>query len=257
MEESAIINEKNPSSNPCWGERFVIPISLVLGGEDKGLIACKTERHSKDRLTEGERRKGKRRDKERKMERFGWLGLRDDREPGALLQEKVKHFHKSVLEEFTCSGGRLKSCHTWLVEREKPIPNAGGHLHRRKKKKKNCASSLHFPHRAICRTTIPRADAGRMSSFPLHSQAECTKIQRREKHNKFRLQVRVPAGNKMEDEQWRLDGRRVCSNGGLHLKKERNAALDCTISSLKFTTPRKSIYSTIFHRDAMTDNSYI
>lgn len=127
---------KNPSSNPCWGERFVIPISLVLGGEDKGLIACKTERHSKDRLTEGERRKGKRRDKERKMERFGWLGLRDDREPGALLQEKVKHFHKSVLEEFTCSGGRLKSCHTWLVEREKPIPNTGGHLHRRKKKKK-------------------------------------------------------------------------------------------------------------------------
>lgn len=71
------------------------------------------------------------------------------------------------------------------------------------------------PRRAVRGITIPRADAGRMSSFPLHSQAECTRIQRRGgKHNKFRLQVRVPAGAKLEDEQWRLDGRRVraCSS---------------------------------------------
>lgn len=117
----------------------------------------------------------------RKMEHFGWVGLREDREPGAVLQDEVKHFHKSVLVKFTCSGGRLKSRHAWLGER--PMLSTGAHLCCRK----TCASSLHFPHRAVCSITIPRADAGKMSSFPLHSQAECPKIQRREKHNKFRL----------------------------------------------------------------------
>lgn len=51
--ESATISERNPSSNPCREERFVIPISLVLGGEAKGVIVCKMERHSGDRLTGG------------------------------------------------------------------------------------------------------------------------------------------------------------------------------------------------------------
>lgn len=35
------------------------------------MIACKMERHSKDRVTEGERREDKRKDKEGEMERFG------------------------------------------------------------------------------------------------------------------------------------------------------------------------------------------
>lgn len=39
------------------------------------------------------------------------IGLREDREPEAVLQEKVKHFYKFVLVEFTYSSGRLKSRH--------------------------------------------------------------------------------------------------------------------------------------------------
>lgn len=53
--------------------------------------------------------------------------------------------------------------------------------------------------------TISRADAGRTNSFQVHSQAKCAKIPRRETHNKFRLQVRVPAGYKLEDEQLGVD----------------------------------------------------
>lgn len=88
------------------------------------------------------------------------------------------------------------------------------------------------PRRAVRGIAIPRADAGRMSSFPLHSQAECARIRRRGgKHNKFRLQVRVPAGAKLEDEQWRLDGRRVraCSSlkmGYIFKKKEKDQAAE-------------------------------
>lgn len=61
-------------------------------------------------------------------------------------------------------------------------------------------------------SAAPPADAGRMSSFWLYSQVERTEIQGREKHNKFRFQVRVPVGNKLEDEQSRIDvgGLRVC-----------------------------------------------
>lgn len=74
---------------------------------------CKTETHGKDRTErERDKKEGKiRGETKRKMERFGWVGLREDREPGAVLQEKVKHFHKSVLVKFTCSSGRLKSRH--------------------------------------------------------------------------------------------------------------------------------------------------
>ena len=36
---------------------------------------------------------------------------REDGEPGAVLQEEVKHFHESVLTGFTCSCGRLKPRH--------------------------------------------------------------------------------------------------------------------------------------------------
>lgn len=200
------------------------------------------ERHSKDRVTEGERREDKRKDKEGEMERFGWLGLREDREPGAVLQQKVKHFHKSALVEFTCSGGRLKSRHAWLVEREKPIPDAGGHLHRRN----TCASSLHFPHRAVCSITIPRADAGRMSSFPLHSQAECTKIQRREKHNKFRLKLeclqavkwRMNSGDLMEEECVR-----ACVGKVVTSQKREKRRSTAPFLHLNSTSPLKSIYS--------------
>lgn len=90
----------------------------------------------------------------------------------------------------------------------------GGESHLHLKKIPRLLITL-SPRRAVRGTAIPRADAGRMSSFPLHSQAECARIRRRGgKHNKFRLQVRVPAGAKLEDEQWRLDGRRVraCSS---------------------------------------------
>lgn len=100
----------------------------------------------------------------------------------------------------------------------------------------------------VCSITVPRADAGRMNSFLLHSQAECTKIQRREKHNKFRLQVRVPAGNKVEDEQWRLDGRRGCAcvfERGLQLKKNREERCPSSLH-LHFTNPLKSIYPEYF-----------
>lgn len=109
-------------------------------------------------------------------------------------------------------------------------------------RKNPSAPSLHFSHRAVCGITIPRADAGRMMLIPLlHSQAECTKFREfREgrKHNKFRLQVRVPEGNKVEDEQWRLDGRRVCvcacaGKRGVTSKEKKNL-LACTIPSHKF-----------------------
>lgn len=58
---------------------------------------------------------------------------------------------------------------------------------------------------AVGGSSIARADVGRTSSFQLHSQAKWAKIPRREKHNKFRLQVRVPAGYKLEDEQLGVD----------------------------------------------------
>lgn len=35
---------KNPSSNPCWEERFVMPVSLALGGTDVDVIVSKMER---------------------------------------------------------------------------------------------------------------------------------------------------------------------------------------------------------------------
>lgn len=108
--------------------------------------------------------------------------------------------------EFTYSSGRLKSCHAWLDQEGRRRSCTQGVT---STLEKNSACSLHFRHRAFWGVTTSRADAGGMSSFRLRSQAESTKIQRREKHNKFRLQVRVPAGTKLEDEQWRPDGRSV------------------------------------------------
>lgn len=80
--------------------------------------------------------------------------------------------------------------------------------------KKPCAFSLHLLHGAVWGVAISCADAGRAGSFWVHSQAKCAKIPRRERHNKFRLQVRVPAGYKLEKEQLGVDvgGVRECAS---------------------------------------------
>lgn len=109
-------------------------------------------------------------------------------------KRKVKQYN-SVLAEFTCSDGDgLKSYYSRLVERVKPFLSAGGHLRHRKTR----ASLLHFLHRAICSITVPCADAGRMSSFPLSiHRLSAPKFREGRRHNKFRLQVSVAAGNNM------------------------------------------------------------
>lgn len=107
---------------------------------------------------------------------------------------------------------------------------------------------LHLLGGAVWGISTARADAGRTSPFRLHSQAKCAKIPGRETHNKFRLQVRVPAGYKLEDEQLGVDvgGARECTSLETIWKLSKPALLHVpsfffiysTKSSLKFTLQR-------------------
>lgn len=162
--------------------------------------------------------------------------------------------------EFTYSSGRLKSCHAWLDQEGRRRSCTQGVT---STLEKNSACSLHFRHRAFWGVTTSRADAGGMSSFRLRSQAESTKIQRREKHNKFRLQVRVPAGTKLEDEQWRPDGRSVyvsvheLENGD---KSEKNRPKVLLTAPFLADIPQvlsEALILYVFHWDTMIDKSYI
>lgn len=175
------------------------------------------------------------------------MGLREDREPGAVLQRKKLNIFINLLSPSSpaAAGGLNHVTLDWPRGRSRLRASTGGEATSAAGKKKKTSQKKKppalphytFPRRAVCSITIPRADAGGMSSFPLHSQAECTKIQRREKHNKFRLRVRAPAGNKVEDEQWRLDGRRVCAcmcwKGGYILEKKKRGERRSTTSSLQ------------------------
>lgn len=117
---------------------------------------------------------------------FGWLGLR---EPGAVFsQRRVAQITARLIASEGRSWSRIEA---WG---ESPPPF----------KKEPCAFSLHLLH-GVWGGTISRADVGRTGSFQVHSQAKCAKIPRRETHNKFRLQVGVPAGYTLEDELLGVD----------------------------------------------------
>lgn len=120
-----------------------------------------------------------------KIKHFGWLGLKRDRQPQAALQVEAKHFHKSALKTFTCSSHG--SHHVLLdgLERSLLVDGSYGCMHARSERwgvggKKNVVHytfSHESPEPYPSSPPLPSLMQVEMSSFPLHSQAECTSFQ--------------------------------------------------------------------------------
>ena len=222
-------------SNPCWKERFVVPISLVPGSWDKGVIMSKTEREKRweqrERRTCGETNGGK-------MGRFAWLCLRGRTESPEQSYRKKLNIFMNLFSQGSpaAAGGSNHVTLDWLGVIQSTRGGGGLlHLHLRE----TCASSLHFPRRAVCSITIPRADAGRKwaHSLSIHKPS-APKFGEGRSIISSDSKLECLQAIKVEDEQWRPDGRgSVCvhaSERRLHLRKESKAAPDCTISPLKF-----------------------
>lgn len=139
--------------------------------------------------------------KKKKGKKKVWLSLRQDKEPGAIFQEKV--FNISINMFSRCSES-LKSHQSWLAERKKPILSSGS-ISQCFLIPLSSLSRLQRQKRSSCWRRWKRAH-----SLSIHKLSAAT-FREGEKHNKFKLWVRVPEGNNVEGEQGRPNGRSVCA----------------------------------------------